>query len=136
MTIVADASAVASFLIPDEADAFSAFARERCAIETVYVPAHWPVELANIVWKANRRKRIEPADYSEVLRAADDFRRVVIVQEEVDISALVETALRTGLTAYDTAYLMLAERLHVRLLTRDVALARAATEAGVTVLAP
>ena len=136
MTIVADASAVASFLIPDEADSFSHFARERCLTDAVHVPAHWPVELANVLWKAYRRKRFSAEDRDQIVRLAGEFHGIVTVNTDVEIVPLFERAIRSGLTAYDTGYLALAERLGAPLLTRDGDLARIASQAGISVLAP
>lgn len=136
MIIVADASAVASFLIPDQADTFAQIAFNKCLTETVHVPAHWPVELANILWKASRRRRIATADRDEIFSVAGRIQRIVTTEAEVDIRMNVDRALQTGLTAYDTGYLLLAERLHAQLLTRDGDLACVARDAGLSVLAP
>lgn len=136
MTIVADASAVASFLIPDEIDAFSAIAQARCRADTVHVPAHWPVELANIFWKAQRRKRIAAHDLGAIVRTAETFHSLVVIERENDIDLLIHMALQSGLTAYDTSYFLLAQRLQAPLLTRDVQLVRVAAGAGIEVIAP
>lgn len=133
--IVADASAVGSFLLPDEAGTFADFSRERCSMDDVHVPPHWRAELASIIWKAQRRKRIDDADAALIATSADTVAETVTVGE-VSVARTLQAAWRDRLTPYDAAYLVLAESLGAALLTADGALGRAAEARGLKVLMP
>lgn len=135
MIVVADASAVASFLLPDEAGPFADFARRTCLARLIHVPPHWTVEVANIIWKAGRRKRVHRGDMDRIVAGAEAIATTVVIGPETSIRTLNVTATRLGLTAYDTSYLLLAGSLGAPLLTADDALARAAAQAGVEILA-
>lgn len=136
MIVVVDASAVGSFLLPDEQSRFSAFALEVCSNSEVVVPPHWASEVAAILWKAHRRQRIDAAQLADFGRAATSFARTVGVGNQVPIDELTTTAIDCGLTAYDTAYLLLAQARRASLLTADKALAAVASGRGIEVLAP
>ena len=85
---------------------------------------------------AERRKRVSQADITEALQ----------LLQALPITTDDETAQRSGsetmalarqyaLTSYDAAYLELAVRRRATLATTDHALAKAATAAGITILA-
>jgi predicted nucleic acid-binding protein len=85
---------------------------------------------------AERRKRATQADISESLLLVR--RLPVITDDETAHRSGVETfslARQYALTIYDAAYLELALRKKSSLATLDKALARAATSAGLAVLA-
>lgn len=95
--------------------------------EVAYVPTLWRYEMANGLCQAERRGRIDPDGATAMLDLLAD-----LPIEEVDTSAaysLLGASRIHGLTAYDTAYLLLAQRLAIPLATRDVRL-RQAAEAG------
>ncbi|MGK7863626.1 type II toxin-antitoxin system VapC family toxin [Falsiroseomonas sp. E2-1-a4] len=101
----------------------------------VVVPAIWPLEVANILRQGERRGRIAVGDLSEACR------RVLLLPVEVEpmtpagaLGPVLALAARHGLTAYDAAYLELAQRRGLPLATRDAALIRAAPLEGVAVL--
>lgn len=100
------------------------------------VPAIWPLEIANSVLVAERKRRLAPAD---VVRFLDLLEGLSV---EVDAftagKALGETlriARERNLSAYDAAYLELAMREALPLATLDEALRKAAQGAGVRIVA-
>ena len=101
-----------------------------------HVPPHWPAEVANILWKAHRRKRIGDEDLRRIGQVASDLADAVVIGAELPPGRLAAEAARTGLTAYDASYLMLAQRLGAPLLADDGKLGRAAVVAGVELLRP
>jgi len=135
--VVIDSSAVLSLVQPDEggrmAVALEAMFRQGTP---VLVPAHWSVEVANGVLMAERRRRLTQADAAAAL---DFMRQLPIIADDGsathafgEVSAL---ARQHGLSTYDAAYLELAMRRRAALATLDQALRKAATSAGVALIA-
>lgn len=136
MIVIADASAVGTFLLADEAGPYADFARNICRTNPVHVPSIWPTEVAGLIRTAYRRARIDDAERDEALLAAEAMRVVVQVAHDSSIRAIVDCSLHTGLSAYDAAYALLAQRLDAPLLTGDGPLSRAAESFGLKVLQP
>lgn len=133
--LVVDASIALTWCFEDEATPASWAILDRLASEPAFVPSIWPLELANILAGAERRKRIDAADIAEFLArlALLDLR----IDEQTASRGLTEIfalARAQTLTSYDAAYLDLAMRNGAPLATRDRALALAAERCGVAVL--
>ena len=100
-------------------------------------PAHWPLEVANALLMAVRRQRINTEFRNAALR--DLAALPITLDAETSARAWHET-LRIAdtyrLTAYDAAYLELAQRLGLPLATLDAELRVAAQSLGATVLLP
>lgn len=131
MALVVDASAAATWVLPDEGGAEADVVLDRVAAEGALAPGLLWHELRNILLTAARRGRLPEA---EVAPALGSLRRLPI--EVVDMAAggdapLVALALRHRLTAYDAAYLLLARDRALPLATADRALRRAAEAVGV-----
>jgi predicted nucleic acid-binding protein len=98
----------------------------------IVVPAHFWLELVNVLMRRYGRTP------TEVIEAIRDLDELAIVTYEVDRPLLL-LALRymqaEGLSAYDAAYLALAEVVEGRLLTLDTRLATAAGSRAVVVRA-
>ncbi|HSK11524.1 MAG TPA: type II toxin-antitoxin system VapC family toxin [Vicinamibacterales bacterium] len=135
--LVIDGSAALGFLMSDEQpgpalEALDALERGVPA----FVPAHWPLEVANGLLMAERRKRATRATVVEALHVV-----LSLLPIEIDPTTSAHVAGETmglarqyGLTLYDAAYLELAMRRGATLATGDAELARAAKKAGVGVL--
>jgi predicted nucleic acid-binding protein len=108
---------------------------DRVAAEGALVPHLWPLEIANGLEMAIRRKRITVPDRGETLAV---LRRLPIdiqpVQRERDWGIVLGLASRHRLTAYDASYLALALEKKLPLATLDEELADAARAEGVAVL--
>lgn len=119
-TKVVDASALAALLFGEpEAEAVA----ERLDGARLVAPSLLAFELANVCLVKWRRHR----DQREALLAGLALRSRLGVEEiAVDHDRIVELALETGLTAYDSSYLWLARRLGAELVTLDKALDAAA----------
>ncbi len=101
---------------------------QRAADGRIVVPGHFWLELSNVLV---RRYRMDPGPVAETIRELDV---VGLETVEVDRPLLLLTVDRMvvhGLTAYDAAYLALAEAVDGRLLTLDERLAEAAGECAV-----
>lgn len=135
MEFVLDCSVTLAWFLEDEKTPEAVDVLRRLYNSRAKVPAIWPLEVANAVVVAERRKRVSHAD-SVV------FRSILLVLP-IDVDSL-ETARALGtisdlareytLSAYAAAYLELALRLMLPLATFDQDLIRAARRAKIPVL--
>ena len=136
MAFVLDASVTLAWHFKDEETAFSRAIFERTIEETVVVPAHWWLEVANGILMGERRKRATPdqaAPLVELLQALSietDF-----IPGEHAFDRILPLARAHRLTVYDAIYLEVAERRGLGLATLDGALETAARSAGVSTMA-
>ena len=119
MALVLDASVAAAWVLPDEENSVADAILHRVAAEGAVAPSLIWHELRNIFLMAARRGRL-PKD--EIVPSLLRLRRLPI--ETVDVSAsgdatLIGLASTYGLTAYDAAYLALAEERDLPLATAD-----------------
>ena len=121
-TIVADASALVNYLLHSD-NASEVRAVVEHPENDVHVPALCDIEVAAALRKALLAKRIPEAHVPAVTDAYFDLP-VTRHGHELLVPRILE--LRHTFTAYDAAYVALAEALDGELLTGDKALARAA----------
>ncbi len=105
----------------------------RACLDTVsspIAPAHWEVELANVIWMAVRSGILPSAEGPVRLRLA---RRLGI--ESVNTTTLCQGALlrsvMSGLAVYDTLFVELAARTGCPLVTFDKAVIRAFSDIAI-----
>jgi predicted nucleic acid-binding protein len=136
VSYVLDASVALSWCFADERTPETQALLARALVESVAVPSHWSLELANILTMAERRGRIDPDRISRFVAMLDTIAIVVdATTHERGLSEILNLARREGITSYDAAYLDLALRERLPLATRDAALAEAARRVGVSVIA-
>lgn len=95
-------------------------------------PSIWPLEVANVVARAEATGVIREAKSAEFLHLLDALD--VLIDEETALHSLGSTlqlARRYQLSAYDASYLELALRVSAPMATLDTALRKAAEQAGV-----
>lgn len=133
---VLDSSMALAWALPDErseeAERFMELVSEDTAA-TIVVPALWWYEIANALTSARRRKRLTEADASRLIEL---YGRLP-VQTDASLggeSMWRHLALATehGLSAYDAAYLELAQRNGAGLASLDERLCAAARKAGLS----
>ena len=132
---VLDASVALAWCFEDENTPSARQILARLRAEAASVPATWPIEVANVLALAERRRRITPADSAEFIAKLEDV--AILVDEETSSRAfgrVLDLAREERLTAYDAAYLELAMRLGVPLASKDADLCNAAQRLGVSVL--
>jgi predicted nucleic acid-binding protein len=119
--MIIDASVVLRAFFPDEAQKQAQVViREHTAGNLkLKAPALLPFELSNAVWQAERRQRITPAQVNEIIHAIIGLEIEVVPQ---DWGEMLHIARRFNLSAYDAAYLALAEKIGEPLVTGDVRL--------------
>jgi len=133
---IPDASATLPWCFEDEATPWTESLLNRLADgERIVVPAHWPLEVTNGLLMAGRRGRVPP---EKVRRFIEDLQALSI-QVEPPLSPIfwprvLELAEQYRLTAYDAAYLELAQRTGLPLATLDKELQTAAGVAGAPLL--
>jgi predicted nucleic acid-binding protein len=131
VTLVVDASVAADWVLPDEDSTSADAILHRVAAEGAVAPGLVWHELRNILLMAARRGRLPEA---EVVSSLLRLRRLPL--EAVDMAAggdagIVTLAARHRLSAYDAAYLSLAQSRALPLATADRALQRSADAEGV-----
>jgi len=132
MAFVIDASAALPWRFADEATPWTEALLDRVeAGEEVLVPAHWPLEIINSLLVAERKGRVTDAQVSEFLEDLAALPiRVIPASAAARWPAILNLAKRHRLTAYDAAYLELAQRTGLPLATLDGDLRKAAATAG------
>jgi predicted nucleic acid-binding protein len=128
--LIIDSSIAVCWLLPDEQHVLAEAAIREVVGSGADVPAHFILEVANVLLVSQRRKRINsaPTYFADLLDL--EIRTDTAGATEAAAQTLV-LADRHGLTVYDAAYLELARRLGAPLATLDQALRRAAQDAGV-----
>lgn len=131
--VVVDAAFAGAWLLPDE-HSLSADKVLRSILGLkleLAVPDLWYYELMNLLVSAHRRKRIAEDQVFEAHQLIDKIPCHAFEQQApLARDRISRLALRFELSAYDAAYLELADRLQCPLLTFDRVLARAANTLG------
>ena len=133
--MVVDASVALAWCFPDEASDYADSVLLAAQGEKLYVPAIWPIEVANALRVGERRQRIRPpeirrfADLLAGLEIAEDLQRLPLA-----VSQILPLAREHNISAYDAAYLELAFRRNAKLATLDDALRKAARLKGVPIV--
>ncbi len=132
---VLDASVALAWCFEDENTPSARQILARLRAEAASVPATWPIEVANVLALAERRRRITPADSAEFIAKLEDV--AILVDGETSSRAfgrVLDLAREERLTTYEAVYLELAMRLGVPLASKDADLCDAAQRLGVSVL--
>jgi len=133
---VLDASVAMAWCFPDENDSYAGTVLQALLESEAVAPAIWPLEVANALTVAVRRKRLRPVEELRFLTLLEQLS--VVIDISTAAHAFGKTLLlarEMGLSAYDASYLELALRESVPLATLDAALRKAARKAGVEVFA-
>jgi len=133
---VIDSSIALAWALPNETSKEADLVLDRILAGNIFwVPALWWYEMANALLMAQRRKRLTEADR---MRLIELYRRLPIQTDmmlDSDIMVRFHSlAIEYNLSAYDTAYLELAQRKGLGLATVDRHLRSAAQKAGVKVI--
>ncbi len=97
------------------------------------LPSLWVYEMANLLLSASRRRRIAAEQVFAAHRLLDAIPRQVHDHEALLArERMARLAARFELSAYDAAYLELADRLQCPLVTADDRLRKAAQAVGLS----
>jgi len=133
--VVVDTSIALTWCFEDEASLETDQLFERVRDDGALVPGLWYLELGNVLLQAEKRGRITRDDVALRLELIADLP--IRVDTESATRAwreILTLAKAERLTTYDAAYLELALRQSLVLLTRDTELVNAARRRGIAVL--
>jgi predicted nucleic acid-binding protein len=133
MPFVLDASTAVSWNFPDEDHSAAQAAWQRLRQDDALVPTHWWFEVRNVMLIGERRKRITQDQTGTFLARLSRLR--IAEAPRPDDAGIFALARRHRLTFYDAAYLELARREQLALVTLDDDLAVAARAEGVKLVA-
>jgi predicted nucleic acid-binding protein len=118
--LVVDASVIAAALFGEERHSIAV---AMLLIRSLAAPQLVDYEIANVALK---KRRLGQIDAEDVAGALADFLALDLARHPVDVAATLALAERYKLSAYDAAYLWLAETLATPLATFDDKLAAVA----------
>lgn len=134
-SFIIDCSMTMSWFFPDEATASTQQIHHRLISESALVPSIWYLEVANVLYMAEKRKRTKRNDSTSFLRLLQTFEIHSDDTWHHRAFDQVMTLCRVHqLTSYDAAYLELAIRCQLPLASLDDALCKAAKAEGLQVL--
>jgi predicted nucleic acid-binding protein len=129
---VVDASVVMAWCFEDESDRYADSVLDLLVDFEAIVPSIWPLEVANVLLVAERRKRLTEAASLQFVKMLRELP-ITIDHESSEraFSEILFVGRQQGLSAYDAAYLELAMREGTPLATRDEKLRKASEKCGV-----
>lgn len=130
---VIDASVTMPWFFPDEATPFTEGLLDSLGAQVLWAPLLWVLECTNVLQSAQRRRRIDAIRRAEIAGELSELpvRLDPAVPDFVNLDRLAATH---GLSAYDAAYLELALRRSLVLVSLDERLIAAAKGLGHPVL--
>ena len=133
MPFVVDASVALAWCFEDEATSQTEAILDCLSDDTAIVPALWELEVSNVLLLGERRSRLTESQSARFVALIGQLP-IRVDSASVDMGAVLATGRRHALTAYDAAYLVLAEREGAPLATLDAKLRNAAQAVGVTLI--
>ena len=133
--IVVDASVAATWVLEEELSETGEWVLDQMqAGVQAFVPALWLLEMANLMFNAERRKRIDKVHRDDALERIERLPVIIIAAPSMaDLKTLRMYAEKHQLTAYDAEYLRVAKELKLQLATLDRNLIAAARSEKVPV---
>ena len=134
--MVVDASVAASWLLADELSTYAVSVLDAMQRgEATFVPSLWPLEAANILFNAERCKRIDRKHRDAALDQVERLPISILAGPGLaDLRVIRVLAEKHQLTAYDSEYLRVAKELKLSLATLDANLLAAAKRERVPVV--
>lgn len=130
--IVVDASLMVAWLLQEDNVLIVPEAYQSLPEQDIFVPSHWPVEVANALLANVRRRRIAIDRVESILGTLGVFRILVDTPIAIDqMSDLTHFAASQKLTVYDASYVQLAFEENVPLATLDQDMRRAARQLNI-----
>lgn len=135
MPFVLDNSVVTGWYLSDQASAYTEAVALLLQDDKALVPPLWQMELANVLKTACTKGKLPHTQARQILDVLSQLPIEVDTSPVPGQRQLFELAMRYGLSSYDAAYLELAMRHGLPIATRDEQLKRAASAAGVDIVA-
>lgn len=131
---VVDASMFGPLFFDDEKDDLFDDLADLIANNHCVVPQHWRLEVTNQILSGLRRKRMTNPMAEQAVAQIDEFPIETDPETGLRYARSFELAQKHGLTVYDAAYLELAMRRQLFLVTYDTALRDAARTEDIAIL--
>jgi predicted nucleic acid-binding protein len=133
--IVVDASLFVGWLLNEPGARANELVWDKLSSETLFVPTHWPNEIANALRRAVRTRRLNVDEIVPIAQRVAVFDIELAAPTPVEtIGALAADALRHQLSVYDLLYVQLAREHRLPLATIDQPMRAVAGKLGVAVL--
>ena len=126
---VIDASVTLPWFFADETTPFTEGVLDGLGDQVVWAPSLWVLECTNVLQSAQRRRRIDAHRRAQIAFELSELP-VRLDAETPDFVGLDRLAATHGLSAYDAAYLELALRRSLVLVSLDARLVAAAESLG------
>ncbi|HET9893951.1 MAG TPA: type II toxin-antitoxin system VapC family toxin [Streptosporangiaceae bacterium] len=133
MPFVVDASVALAWCFEDEATPSTEAILSLLTDDSAIVPALWELEVSNVLLLGERRHRVTESQTARFVALLGQLP-IHVDSAGVDMGAVIAVGRHHGLTAYDSSYLVLAEREGVPLATLDTKLRSASQAVGVPVI--
>jgi predicted nucleic acid-binding protein len=133
MPFVVDASITLAWCFEDEASPQTEAILDLLSDDTAVVPSLWELEVSNVLLLGERRRRLTESQTARFVALLGQLP-ILVDSAGVDMEAALAVGRHHALTAYDAAYLVLAEREGVALATLDTKLRDAARAVGVQLI--
>ena len=134
-SFVLDNSVAMSWCFKDETNPYADAILQRLVNERAIVPPIWPLEVANVLLVAERRRRIRRSDGVRFLSLLAQLPISVDDMSTANaMTSLLTLGRETDLSSYDASYLDLAMRQGCPMATLDANLREAARDLGVPIL--
>lgn len=131
---VLDCSVTMAWCFEDEVTEYTENVFDSLASKKAFVPSLWPLEVANVLLFAQRKKRISKM---KAMEFKDALSLLPILTDYATahraMGSIMELANETGLTIYDAAYLELALHHSLPLATLDQNLKKAAKKMDIEI---
>ena len=131
---VVDASVTLTWCFEDETTDASQVVLRRLFAEGGVAPGHWPVEVANGLWSAERRGRLAGGKLASARSVLGTLPVQIAAMDLEAALAALDVARALDLTAYDAAYLALARSRGLGLATVDQRLRAACRTVGLPLI--
>ena len=129
---VLDCSVTMAWCFEDEGNEKTMEVLQTLKSSKAIVPSLWPLEVSNVLLIAGRKKRVTEL---QAARFIDALASLPIVVDQTTASKAMHSifllAKKTDLTVYDAAYLELAIREEIPLVTLDAQLMKASKKMGI-----
>lgn len=134
---VLDCSVTMAWCFADEASVYADAALMALQQGKALVPSLWLLEISNVLLVAERRQRLQPQDSQRFLALLKTLPLEIYAGPELaDVNHLVLLGRQSGLSAYDSVYLQLAQNQGLSLATQDRKLLQSAESVNVLIWTP
>ena len=133
MPFVVDASVALAWCFEDEANAHTEAVLDLLADDTAIVPSLWELEVSNVLLLGERRRRLTESQTTRFVALLGQLP-ILVDSASTDMAAVIALGRQYTMTAYDAAYLALAQREGVPLASLDRKLREAAQVSGVRLI--